>query len=1013
MLVYLLIFMIVYQRSNRIKFILEEKMKYVKNIWTGIVCLLGSYYLTWCVDKTTLETLPQRLFIYIYFLIMLGLIFVLQNRYLRPFEKILPGKVVTTILSIIVSTIILIVGFDFLIGRYQPTHISVTAMGQTGQTHEKQNGTEVWISSIILDGKQFELSKIPLAQDWEYRDNNLLSYQNQPSTLEFELPKAEKIEIYFLSHPWSGEVLVRSNQESQKLDLYRTEEQGSDNVTLSLSGERRIFLVWDWMAIIGCFILLLPTINTVGCFLMWRKSIKTEDNFTSSTGIPDNYKLLYMLAVFTGTNFLISRYAIMEPYSKIYFALLCGVFSVLLILTSVAYFDALKEHNVQRYNIRIFIAAIILSAFVVLLLVNNLYSAEFKSTFMAVFYLRSLVLFSLCTLTLYLSFGIMSSRLIGVIVPAFLFSIVLPLSGWLESWTTGALFLTTLFLFCILFFAIYVLREKFDFKYSKIEKVVGRVNLIFFVCITFFSVFLWSYNKIVLSPNEIQGGISIIGFLGISTVYASAFGINMLTFLQLIRNKISKKWITTRAIEIQKNELKVFPVLMIFMISYWLIWLIAYFPATMSNDNVDQWGQTIGVYPFVDNHPILHTLFIWSCSLIWKSPAMGILVQITLTAVVLACIFDHFTLYGFNKKVLIALGCAVAMLPNVSIYVVSLWKDVLFLIALIVLGYLMQKIFINKKLGVLENFALGIAISGISLLRHNGFLIALICGFIILLTIFKRRLTYSAVSVLLSLIFVFIFNGPVYKALGVEHYGIGLAGTVTDCVGYTIYYEGKLPKDILEEATKDATIDFWKDKFTPFNAFNYIYNGEYNLSRIYANKSSFEQISIILRLFWNNPNIIFYERMVMNDANLFINQSESPYSYNYRYENGIYKNEFGLAHKDTKLKTFLDKLLATTSWKNQFLDSFLWRNGVMICIALWVIYFNFIRKKWTRNIVFIPMIINFATLFIGLAEQSYRFTHNIVPYLIMAILFAVMPDEADEQTNMIFARKYKEKRIEF
>lgn len=266
-------------------------MKYVKNIWTGIVCLLGSYYLTWCVDKTTLETLPQKFFIYIYFLIMLGLIFVLQNRYLRSFETIFPRKVVMTILSIIISTIILLVGFDFLIGRYQPTHISVTAMGQTGHTHEKQNGTEVWISSIILDGKQFELSKIPLAQDWENRDNNLLSYQNQPSTLEFELPKAEKIEINFLSHPWSGEVFVRSNKESQKLDLYRAEEQGSDNITLSLSGERRIFLVWDWLAIIGCFILLLPTISTVGCFLMLHKSIKTEDNFTSSLGKPDNYRL--------------------------------------------------------------------------------------------------------------------------------------------------------------------------------------------------------------------------------------------------------------------------------------------------------------------------------------------------------------------------------------------------------------------------------------------------------------------------------------------------------------------------------------------------------------------------------------------------------------------------------------------------------------------------------------------------------------------------------------------------
>lgn len=984
-------------------------MKYVKNVWIVIVCLLGSYYLTWCVNKTTLETWLQKVFVFIYFLVMLGFFLLLRCRYLKRLKITFRDKVVKGLLSIVIASVILTANFDIFVGwRYNSINLSITALGETGQTHAEQKSTEVWLTKIILDERLYDLSKIPLTPDWEYRDDtSLLSHQNQPSTISFELPGSKNTEISFLSHPWSGEVLVESNQRNQKLDLYRAEEQGNCDVTLFLPGERQTFSVWDWMAIIACFIVLLSIIDTVGCFLIWCESIKTENNSTSSPNKTYNYKMLYILAVFIGIVFLIFRYASIEPYSKTYFSFLCGIFSVLLILTTVAYLAVLKEHNIQIYNMRALVSAIILSVFVVLLLANNLYNLELRPTFTAAFYLQFFLLFSLCTLTLYFSFYIMSSRFLGVIVSSFLLSIVLPLSGWLRSWTTEALLLETLFLFSFLFFALYILREKFDLKYRKSEKAVNILTLPFFVCITIFSVFLWSYNKIVLSPNEIQGGISIIGFLGISAVYAAAFGISILKMLRLIKNKISKEWITASAIEIQKKEPKVFPKLLIFMILYWLIWLIAYFPANMSPDSVDQWGQAIGVRPLIDAHPIFATLWIRMCIFLWKSPAMVILMQIILTAVILAYIFNYFSLWKFNKKVLLALGCAVALLPNASVYVVTQWKDVVFLLALLVLAFLMQKTFMDKKIGILGNIALVITLIGVALLRHNGFLISLICGLVLLFVALKKRLLYSVVSIVLAVAFVLLFNGPIYKALDVKHYGIGLAGIVTDCVGYTIYYDGEIPEDILEEATQTATVDFWKAQFTPFHAFNYIYNGEYNLSLIYANKSSTEQISIILRLFYHNPNIIFYERMAMNDTNLFVNQSEAQESLNARYSNSIYTNDFGLAHKDTMLKTLLDKFLSATSWQNFFWDSLLWRNGVMICIAAWVIYFNFIQKRWIRNIIFLPMIINFLTLFIALVEQSYRFTHNIVPYLIIAILFSIMPDKADEHTNAIFVKRHK------
>lgn len=253
-------------------------MKYIKPIWACIICLLGSYYLTWCIDKTTLETWLQKIFVFIYFLVMLGFFLLLRYWYLKRLEMNFRDKVVKGLLSIVIASVTLTAGFDVFVGwRYNPINLSITALGKTGQTHVEQKGTEVWLTKVTLDDQKYDLSKIPLTPDWEYRDDtSLLSHQNQPSTISFELPGAKKTEISFLSHPWSGEVFVESNRENQKLDLYRAEDQGNGDVILTLSGVRRIFSVWDWIAIIGCFIVLLSIIDTTGCFLIWRKSIKKQ-----------------------------------------------------------------------------------------------------------------------------------------------------------------------------------------------------------------------------------------------------------------------------------------------------------------------------------------------------------------------------------------------------------------------------------------------------------------------------------------------------------------------------------------------------------------------------------------------------------------------------------------------------------------------------------------------------------------------------------------------------------------
>ncbi|MFV0343524.1 MAG: hypothetical protein ACK5JH_11675 [Anaerocolumna sp.] len=253
-------------------------MKYIKILLRGLWCVLGGYYLTWCVDKVTLDTFFHRLFVYIYFTIILVFFSAFLGRVIKKYVNSRFGILKVT-LSIITTLMIFIPGFDIFVGESSPIKILITAMGQMGVTHNEQQGTEVWITSISLDGKKYSLKDIPIVSEWELRDGYLLSYQNQPSTLEIELPRADNIEISFISHPWSGEVEVEveGSTDIYSLDLYQFEEQGGSEKKIEFTTvqDKVNFSNSEKLAIVSCLIFIFGMI----CILLCLYRIKYIQSF--------------------------------------------------------------------------------------------------------------------------------------------------------------------------------------------------------------------------------------------------------------------------------------------------------------------------------------------------------------------------------------------------------------------------------------------------------------------------------------------------------------------------------------------------------------------------------------------------------------------------------------------------------------------------------------------------------------------------------------------------------------
>lgn len=198
-------------------------------------------------------------------------------------------------------------------------------------------------------------------------------------------------------------------------------------------------------------------------------------------------------------------------------------------------------------------------------------------------------------------------------------------------------------------------------------------------------------------------------------------------------------------------------------------YLLAFWPASMSPDSLDQWGQLLKL-KFKDWHPVFHTLNIWVVTRFWLSPAAGAVFQV----VVLACSFgwalSRLERVGVARPILWLTSIFFAFLPVNGLMAVTIWKDIPYSAAMMIMSILLLEIAISsgKWLSSWKNAALMIlVILFISLYRHNGIFPAFATPVAILFA-FPRRwksLTLILVIALGSHVFV---RGPVYGWLDVE-----------------------------------------------------------------------------------------------------------------------------------------------------------------------------------------------------------------------------------------------------
>ena len=199
-----------------------EKHKKVLSFLPYILNTCISIYLTYLIDAITLNTIFEKIFVFVFFILSTSILFFLFKKYIGlDFSiKLIASSVIASI------SIIILFGESFFPQKRQNV-ISFEAQIEENANH----GQEVWLSKVVIDGKATSISNLNAVynEGWEYIPNwdNYVFYPTgnispeNTNGLKFNIV-CKSAEFVFSCNSWSGKVSYNLNDSDnyETLELY-------------------------------------------------------------------------------------------------------------------------------------------------------------------------------------------------------------------------------------------------------------------------------------------------------------------------------------------------------------------------------------------------------------------------------------------------------------------------------------------------------------------------------------------------------------------------------------------------------------------------------------------------------------------------------------------------------------------------------------------------------------------------------------------------------------------------
>lgn len=479
----------------------------------------------------------------------------------------------------------------------------------------------------------------------------------------------------------------------------------------------------------------------------------------------------------------------------------------------------------------------------------------------------------------------------------------------------------------------------------------------------------------------------------IKLAYRGSIGIALGLVLLLLGLWLGTTFPRSGKVSQEKSLLKSAAKYIIPIIFVWTIYLLAFFPAMMSADSMDQWGQVLSGR-FIDHHPAFHTFLIWLLTRISLTPTVVAIAQILALAIVAGLWFAFFETLGIRRWV-IALGAIIfALTPVNGTMVNTLWKDIPYSTAVLGLSLIIARVVVTKGAwirSVSAQITLGITTALVLLLRHDG--LALGVGTLLILVVVypKNWKSWLAPWLICGLLY-FGIRGPVYKWVGVEK------PTSYDSSSLSLY-------SLMEFTAQGSNTDRVVSSILLTSpSWNCKIWSEITPEMLKSDVNpSIPPMSVFGNLLDRIPNLLSYYIRCARSMEWVVWDPSGEVRNASHVEVLVDKNPFGISadSKIPPLQTWVAKWVYKTSHDTN-LNWFIWRPAFFMYLHLLLVSVLIIRNRDLRfGLLTIPILIQSISFSLILAEPNFRYHYAVYLVSLISLPLFFSPQSADKSSAMV------------
>ena len=338
---------------------------------------------------------------------------------------------------------------------------------------------------------------------------------------------------------------------------------------------------------------------------------------------------------------------------------------------------------------------------------------------------------------------------------------------------TGNVFTLLLFLLIYLFYNT-LDQHLLSFKQDTPSGTEKRSMIVSFILSVLFTslYMLIDGNHLVsdLSNKLFRIGILFVCFLGMLLLF---YKVIQYIFSFTVRKEAISNFLYRSNEKLPFYRKHVLWITTIVCFSCWLPMFLYQFPGILTPDSINQVEQVLGLIPYSNHHPWVHTLLIkffyqigslftqdLCVALSFYTVAQMILLALSMGYLLSTCVY-----FGLNTWLCVGMTAFYALVPYHAVFAVTMWKDILF--AATVLCFCCSLFRISKEFAKLHGSIYFFSCILFCLLRSNGWYAFLLCLPILIFHFRKQWKLYVPLHVT-ALIIVLVIKMPIMNSLQIQ-----------------------------------------------------------------------------------------------------------------------------------------------------------------------------------------------------------------------------------------------------